>query len=73
MSLPYTFKDFDPKSCLLIIQNFRFKDFSFALRRQQNSNSGGEKTSTYIDNVHFTLHPWVRLVDTNINAKGHQI
>ena len=47
--------------------------FSRLFRRPQNSNSGGHTTSIFIDNVHFTLHPWIILIDTNTNAKEQEI
>ena len=52
---------------------FKVFGFLFAFQRPQNSNSGGHKTSIFIDNVPFTLNPWIRLVDTNTNAKEQQI
>ena len=52
---------------------FRVLGFLFAFRRPQNSNSGGHKTSIFIDNIPFTLHPCIRLIDTNTNAKEEQI
>ena len=34
-----------------------------------NSNSGGDKTSIFIDKVPFTRHPWIELIYNNTNAK----
>ena len=42
--------------------------FLFAFRWPQNSNS-----SIFIGNIPFTLHPWIRLIDTKTNAKEQQI
>ena len=52
----------------VILWNFWFRIF-FASWRPQNSNSGGHKTSIFIDNIPFTLNPWIRLIDTNTNKK----
>ena len=71
MSLLYTFKELDPNTC----KSSRVLGFRifFAFRRTQNSNSGGHKTRIFIDKVPFTLLPWIRLIDTNTNAKEQQI
>ena len=37
------------------------------------NNSGGHTTSIFLDNVPFTLHSWIRLINTNTNAKEQQI
>ena len=47
--------------------------YTITLGKPQNSNSGGQKTSIFIDNVPFTLHPLTRLIDTNTNAKIQQM
>ena len=38
---------------------------------EQNSNFGSN--SIFIDKLPSTLHPWIRLRDTNTNAKEPQI
>ena len=43
------------------------------MRRQQHYNSGGYKTSIFIDNVPFTFHPWIILINISTNAKEQQI
>ena len=71
MSLLYTFNEFDQKTC----KSYRILGFRifFAFRRPKNCNSGGHKTSNFIDNIPFTLNPWIRVTDTNTNAKEQQI
>ena len=60
MSLLYTFRELDPKTC----ESYRILGFRifFAFRRTQNSNPGGHKTRICIDKVPFTLLPWIRLM-----------
>ena len=67
----YTFNEFDQKTC----KSYKILCFRifFAFRRTQISNSGGQKNSNFIDNVPFTLHPWIMLIDTNTNAKEQQL
>ena len=46
--------------------------FLFVFWRPQNSNSGGHN-SIFIDKVSFTLHPSIRLIYANTNAKEQKI
>ena len=66
-----TFQEFEFEMCLSY-RNLGFMIFSF-FRRRQNSNCVGDKTSIFIDKVYFTLHPRIRLIDTNTNAKEQHI
>ena len=50
-----------------------FLGFFVVVRMPQNSNSGCHKTSIFIDNVPFTLHPWIGLIYNNTNAEEEQI
>ena len=67
MSLLYTSKEFDQKTC----KSYKISGFRIfcVFRKPQNSNSGGHKTSIFIDRVPFTLHPWIRIIYTNTNSK----
>ena len=67
MSLLYTVKEFDLNTCQSYI-TLGFKMFVCSWK-WWNYNSGSDKTSIFIDNVLFTLHPLFRLIDTNTNAK----
>ena len=71
MSSLHTFREFDPKTCKSY-RIFGFRIF-LAFRRTQNCNSGGHKTRIFIDKVPFSFLPWIRLIDTNKNAKEQQI
>ena len=68
MSLLYTFKEFYQKEPVYHI-GFQVFRFFLVFWRSQNSNPGGHKTSTFIDKVHYTLHPLIRLINTNTKAK----
>ena len=56
------------------VDHIKFEDLGFFLVfwKQQNSNSGSNKTSIFIDKVPFTLHTWIGLTDTNTDAKEEE-
>ena len=48
---------------------FQVLEFFLVFRKQRNSDSRSNKTSIFIDKVHFTLPPWIRQVAININEE----